>query len=337
MPSRGSDREPAPGLPLQRHRRASWPSRTTIRQENRKNWRARRASRRSSNVGPLARAFRTPRRARWKRRPLRAIRLPGAQREPRTFQRRCPPGAHGPVASRPGSRARAAGRLPSRPIPASGAEVREYDLEHTDTAVARTASAGAGVLRVPLSLCRLRRTVRSHQCRQSGTRGPSSSGRRGTGVRRPACAGLRLKATLSAAPALHGHGNLSHRHLNTLVRGQGTLAFTLPDLEAGAMKSDRLRSYARRKVNVVRRLRGGNALAAPTARTPAGVFAQAAPQLTVRQESLPQSPTDGEYRCSMVHEALLARAGTAIVERMPHLAPSPWGAQCAIRMGKMAT
>jgi hypothetical protein len=77
------------------------------------------------------------------------------------------------------------------------------------------------------------------------------------------------------------------------------------------MKSDRLRSYARRKVYRIRRLRRGNALATSTARTSAGIFAQAAPQLTVRQNSLPESPANGERRCSMVHGVLLARAGAA--------------------------
>jgi len=80
------------------------------------------------------------------------------------------------------------------------------------------------------------------------------------------------------------------------------------------MKADRLRNHARRKVYVVRRLRRGDALATPTARTPAGVFAQAAPQLTVRQNSLPQSPTDGERRFGVVH---------GHSSRMAYLAPYP--------------
>jgi len=130
------------------------------------------------------------------------------------------------------------------------------DLEHTDAAVARTASAGAGVLRVPVSLCRLRRTVRSQQRRQSGARGPGASGRRGTGVLRPACAGLRLKATVSVTPDLHGHGGpITARPETPRLGRQRTLAFTLPDFEAGAMKPDRLRSYARRKVYGIRCLR----------------------------------------------------------------------------------
>src|ERR1700730_19182314 len=77
------------------------------------------------------------------------------------------------------------------------------------------------------------------------------------------------------------------------------------------MKSDRLRSYARRKVYRIGRLRRGNALATSIAQTSAGIFAQAAPQLTVRQNSLPESPANGERRCSMVHGVLLARAAAA--------------------------
>src|SRR5207237_9572649 len=223
--------------------RPRWRRRVTNRQENRRSWPARGASRRSSTVDRRAQALaaRTPRRASWKRPPLRPIRLPGARREPGTFQRRRTPGAHGAVASRPGGRAGTARRVPRRPASASRAEIRKYHLEHADIAVARAASAGAGVLRVPLSLCRLRRTVRSHQCRQSGTRGPGASGHRGTGVLRPAGARLRLKATLSVASALHGHGDLSQWNRTRRLGRQRTLAFTLPDLEALAMKTDRLR------------------------------------------------------------------------------------------------
>src|SRR5256885_2381395 len=95
------------------------------------------------------------------------------------------------------------------------------------------------------------------------------------------------------------------------------------------MKSDRLRSYTRRKVHLIRRLRRRDALAASTTRTPAGVFSQATPQLTVRQNPLPQSPTDGERRCSMVHGVLLARAATA--DRRADASPCAFPPRSAMR------
>jgi len=141
----------------------------------------------------LARAS-EPETSQVKRRPLRAIDYREAQRDPARFSAAAARSAMDRPTSRPGSRARAAGRLPSRSTSASGAEVREYDLEHTDTAIARTASAGAGVLRVPLALCGLQTDSSISRCRQSSLAEPGAiQVRRVLGVLRPACAGLRLK------------------------------------------------------------------------------------------------------------------------------------------------
>jgi len=85
--------------------------------ENRRNWPARRASRRSSNVAQLAgRSRREPEASQveasvvTRRSEADPPRIDGARREPGTFQRRRTPGAHGAVASRPGSRAGTARR-----------------------------------------------------------------------------------------------------------------------------------------------------------------------------------------------------------------------------------
>lgn len=116
---------------------------------SRRNWPARRASRRNSSVARRARTppMRTPRPV--PRTPLgRAVRFPGVAREHCAFQRRGTPGAYGSAASRPRRRTGAAGCLPWSAVSAARAEVREFNFEHPDAAGARVAPAGSGVLRV---------------------------------------------------------------------------------------------------------------------------------------------------------------------------------------------
>jgi hypothetical protein len=64
-----------------------------------------------------------------------------------------------------------------------------------------------------VSLCRLRRILRSHKRRQRGSGRPRTSRGRIAGVPRPAPVGLRLKAALPIAADLYSHGNVSPRHL----------------------------------------------------------------------------------------------------------------------------
>src|SRR6185437_7215056 len=67
------------------------------------------------------------------------------------------------------------------------------------------------------------------------------------------------------------------------------LSLVQPDLEACAMQFDRLRRNARREVNLVRRLRGGDTLAAAIAQTPASILALTPPSFMMRQEALSQA------------------------------------------------
>src|SRR5205823_1905627 len=118
---------------------------TTIRRENRRSWRERHASRKSSNVGHPARALpaRTLRLARWKGKDprRRARQVPGAEHEARPRQpRRHAPGAHRPIAARPGSRAGVASGVPRPPTASPRVEIREHDLEHTCIAIPPAAS-----------------------------------------------------------------------------------------------------------------------------------------------------------------------------------------------------
>jgi len=86
------------------------------------------------------------------------------------------------------------------------------------------------------------------------------------------------------------------------------------------MKSDRLRSYARRKIYRIRRLRRGNALATSTARASAAVPPRR--RHNRRAAEFVASVACG-WRASlhMVHGVLLARAGRQIVRALPHPAP----------------
>jgi hypothetical protein len=75
----------------------------------------------------------------------------------------------------------------------------------------------------------------------------------------------------------------------------------LPDLEAYAMKPDRLWNDTRCEVHGIRCLRRGNTLTTSIALTAAGIFTQAAPQRTVRQSSLAQALSDGKCCRAIVH------------------------------------
>src|SRR5205823_1054162 len=108
-----------------------------------------------------------------------------------------------------------------------------------------------------------------------------------------------------------------------VLRLQRSLAFTLPDLEAHAMKSARLRSHTGREIHGIRRLRRGYALTASIANTSAGVFTLTAPQCAIRQSSLPESQTDGERRCDIIQcECSSVSLGRQITQRDLDLAPS---------------
>jgi len=164
----------------------------------------------SSNVGPLARAFRTPRRARWKRRPLRAIRLPGAQREPARFSA--------------AARQERMDRLRRDRAAALALRVAFPTVQHLrlelkfESTTSSTPTLQSHVLHPPARAffefpcpyadCDGQFDLTSAVKAALAIRRISS---RGTGVLRPACTGLRFKATLSVAPDLHGHGNVSRR------------------------------------------------------------------------------------------------------------------------------
>ena len=75
------------------------------------------------------------------------------------------------------------------------------------------------------------------------------------------------------------------------------------------MQFDRVRRDARREIDLVRRLRGSDALAATVTQTPAGVLALTAPGLVMRQESLPQALANDKRRRNAVHVGPLCRVG----------------------------
>jgi len=75
------------------------------------------------------------------------------------------------------------------------------------------------------------------------------------------------------------------------------------------MQFDRLRRNARREVNLVRRLRGGDTLAAAIAQTPASVLALTPPSFMMRQEALSQALANEKRRRNAVHVGCACHVG----------------------------
>lgn len=191
------------GLPPLCETESTCKSRTTIRRENRKSWRERRASNRNRSVAQCVHPMRArPRLPRLKRQ-LRTTRLPETARENRAtehWHRRS--GTYGPATSRPGGRPCVAGSFSRGPTVAPRVEIRERHHEPARVPVPRAASPGKGLFRIPVPVRRLRRSLRSVECRQRGNGEPRASRGWIVGVLGPACRDTGRKAALPAAPAL---------------------------------------------------------------------------------------------------------------------------------------
>jgi hypothetical protein len=103
----------------------------------------------------------------------------------------------------------------------------------------------------------------------------------------------------------------------------------LPDLEAYAMKPDRLRDNTWCEIDHVRGLRRSNTLATAIAQTTTCVFALSPPQGTVRKGSLAQARPNRERRRAVVHVGAPRSVGRQVVRRRCYLAPFRAGAQRA--------
>jgi hypothetical protein len=82
------------------------------------------------------------------------------------------------------------------------------------------------------------------------------------------------------------------------------------------MQFHRVRGNARREVNLVRRLRGSDTLAAAIAQTSAGVLALTPPSFMMRQEALSQTLADEKRRRNAVHVGSACRVGISRSTRL---------------------
>jgi len=160
------------------------------------------------------------------------------------------------------------------------------------------------------------RTVRSHRCRQSGPRGPGASGRRGTGVLRPACTDYASKRPCQLH-LIYTVRQVSRRHLNALL-GRQRSRHSHSKFEAGAM--NRIVSGVTPGVKSIvydacaEVMRSQSTARTPRCTRPGGATTRRAAEL------LPQSPADGSVAAAWSMGSPRSRRAA---DRRAHASPAP--------------